>query len=200
LFRDADLLARGTGDGSYGPKVDPQNPTRGGDTFHTAYAMLGVSRGETGGAAAGDDYWRRELMWWLRAQNRDGGWGAYPGEESRHVNSIAAAVSVLTCLNHLGRSRDEALRHGGMQSALRWIEANYNNGRNSDPLHFLYGVGRLGAALGTRKIGESDWYDWASRDLIRHQREDGLWAPRGKPPYASTALGLLTLCHARAGH
>jgi hypothetical protein len=199
LFSDTDRLVRATADGSYGPVANPDDRTRDGDAVHTAYANLGVACGAAGGAMVEDTYWRRALMWWLRAQNRDGGWGIAPGQESRHVPTVAGAASVLLCLEHIGRSRDEALRHGGVQSAMRWVEAFYNNGKNSDPLHYLYAVARLGTALGTETIGESDWYAWASRDLVRHQGKNGLWAPRGRPAGASTALGLLVLSHAQAG-
>jgi hypothetical protein len=199
LFSDTDRLVRATADGSYGPVANPDDRTRDGDALHTAYAHLGVACGAAGGAMVEESYWRRALMWWLRAQNRDGGWGLRGGQDSRHVPTVAAAASVLLCLEHVGRSRDEAIRHGGMQSAMRWVEAFYNNGKNSNPLHYLYAVARLGTALGMRKIGESDWYAWASRDLIRHQDNNGLWAPRGQPAEASTALGLLVLSYAQAG-
>lgn len=199
LFADADALLRGTADGSYAQTAEPDSPAREGDLRNTAWAIWGLALAERGGFDVGEAYWRRELTWLLRAQNRDGGWPELPEGPSQHVASVGAAGAMLICLDHIGRPQSEALRHGGLEVAMDWLGAYYADGKNRDPLHYLFGLARLGTALGTREIGQTDWHAWSRKDLLTHQQPDGLWAPPGHPPVISTALGILALSYPQTG-
>ncbi len=192
LLNETRLLLRGTADGNYGVHLDPINPTENGDVLHTCWALWGVAWGERGGMKIEDAYWRQGLAWLLRSQNRNGGWGLAPEEPSAPLPSVAGAAALLLCLDHVGRSREEALRHGGLQVAMTWVQEHLTHAPE-DSTQYLFAVSRLGTALGERDLAGVDWYLWTRNALLKRQNSLGGWGPGDSPRAASTALGILTL-------
>lgn len=193
LLSETRLLLRGTADGSYADRLDPVNPTENGDVLNTHWALRGVAWGQYGGVKVEDAYWRQGLAWLLRSQNRNGGWGLGPEKPSAPLPSVAGAATLLLCLDHVGRSREEALRHGALQLAMTWVQEHIAEDPSDHPLQYLFAASHLGTALGEQDITATPWYLQTRRVLLKHQTPRGQWATSPGPSAATTALGVLTL-------
>jgi hypothetical protein len=202
LRAEALALMRATADGSYGLEIEPGRQTKDGDAIHTQYALLGILQAERAGAKIPEAFWTKTLNWWIRTRNRDGGWGYETGGATAHWPTVAGAASMMICLNRIGRARDETLRHGAVAAAMTWISEHYDDGKNRNPLHYLYACSRLGVAAGKTRYGRPDrpeWFLWGATELIKRQDQQGLWDVKGQIKTTSTALGLLFLNAATAG-
>ncbi|GEM_PF-2251625 len=193
LRADAVQLFRSSADGSFQAQADPAKPGRNGDPLVTMYATVALGRADQAGVKVPNAFWIRSLAWWRKGQNSDGGWGYEPGDKSRHVPTVAGAVCMLTSLAELGRTRPVALENQALASAVEWIDEHFDNQKNRDPLHYLYGLALLGTARGTTIFRDVDWFKWASDDLLKRQGDAGQWNPHNRPAHTSTALGLLLL-------
>ncbi len=66
----------------------------------------------------------------------------------------------------------------------------------SENLYFMWGLERVGMALGIDTFGRVDWYRWGSEHLLKSQQADGSWASGSYPgakPELNTAFALLFL-------
>jgi hypothetical protein len=199
LRKDALKLARGSIDGGFGKTCSLDSDTRDNDAMHTQYAILGVAMGVQGGVKIPRGFWVKSMNWWRIAQNPNGGWGRTPVGRSRHNPTAAGAVSMLICLNQLNRSREIALNHDSVEEALGWLNMHFNDGKNTDPLNYLYTLSRLGIACKAKQFANTNWFKWASDDLLWRQQNNGAWKARNQSEHISTALGILVLCTARGG-
>ena len=199
LRKDALKLSRGSVDGGFGETCTPDSPTRDNDALHTQYAILGVAMGAQGGVNISRGFWVKSMNWWRNTQNPNGGWGRTPMGRSRHHPTAAGAVSMLICLDQLNRSQQIALKHDSLEEALDWLSRHFDDGKNTDPVNYLYTLSRLGVACKTKKFGNTNWFKWASDDLLWRQQDNGAWKPKNKSGHISTALGILVLSTARGG-
>jgi hypothetical protein len=199
LHDNAMKLIKSTADGSFLPRVDPQNPTRKGNNEYTQLAVLSVAAAADAGVKIPRSFWNRVILWYQKCQNSDGGWGQWPGHSSQHFYTAGGLASLLICMDHLGAKQPAAVRIRYVQRAADWIDKRFNDGKNTNPLKFLFQLARVGVARGTQQFGGVSWYPWACKDIINHQSKKGQWSPRGKSPVLSTALGILMLDHARMG-
>ncbi len=199
LRADALKLVRANVDGGFGATCTPDSDARYSNARCTQYAILGAAMASQGGVEIPRRFWVRSMNWWRNSQNPNGGWGRTPVGRSRHNPTAGGAVSMLICLDQLNRSRQNAMSHDSLQNALEWLDKHLDDGKNRDPINYLYTVSRLGVACDTKKIGKINWFKWASNDLLKHQKSNGAWKPRKKSEHISTALGILTLSTARGG-
>ncbi|MCD4824661.1 MAG: hypothetical protein K8S55_08640 [Phycisphaerae bacterium] len=194
LRKRAEMLIKSTDDGSFRRYLNPDYPASNGSAYVTQWAVLAIAEADDAGVVkVPPGFWAKNLAWWKKNQNPDGGWGQWHGQRSRHFPTAAAAVSMLICMDKLGMSRHKALKNKAVRDALRWIDNRFDNGRNRDPLNYLYTIVRLGAARGTTRFGGKDWFKWLSKNMISRQSADGSWKPGGHSQTISTALGILVL-------
>jgi hypothetical protein len=196
LRADVKRLLDSSLDGSFEARSTPGDPIRNGLPLVTMYAHWGLACAQRGGVPVSREFWLKGLGWWLRGKNRDGGWGEVIGQPTQHVTTLGGTAALLYCLQGMGKTREEAMGHTGALSAMRWIEQFYDNGQNTDPLHFLFALARLGAATGRTSFGNRDWYPWASGALLERQGPNGIWNPTTRPADTSTAMGILILQYA----
>ena len=190
----AELLIKSTGDGSFHHYLNPNHLATNGAVYPTQWAILAVAKADNAGVIkVPPGFWAKNIAWWEKKQNPDGGWGQWHGERSRHFSTTAATASMLVCMDKLGMPRYKAMKKKAVRKALRWIDSNFDNGKNRDPLNYLYTIIRLGAARGTTRFGGKDWFEWLSKDLIKRQSTNGSWSPSGHSQTISTALGIMVL-------
>lgn len=199
LRKDALKLARASVDGGFGETCSPEAYARDNNALHTQYATLGVAMGAQGGVKIPRGFWAKSMNWWRNTQNPDGGWGTVPMGQSRHNPTAAGTVSILICLDQLNRSREIALNHDSVKEAIGWLDRHFDDGKNVDPINYLYTLSRLGIGRKTKQFGNTNWFKWASDDLLWHQQNNGAWKPKNKSELISTALGILVLCTGRGG-
>src|SRR5262249_12021020 len=134
---------------------DDENPTYGTTRVLTAYRVLNLIETEAA---------RRGLIWLIRAQGDDGGWGGAP-QTTSSVEETALAVDALLDYGEGGRSK-EALARGILPPIQRVEDGGFVN---ASPIGFyfaklwyfeqLYPVifcaGALGRALRIKGVGQT---------------------------------------------
>jgi hypothetical protein len=93
-------------------------------------------------------------------------------------------------------TRDAAVKRA-MDNLANALAGQVKGRRNNIyDLYFLWSLERVGVIYGVVKIGEIDWYDYASDLLVRAQNADGSWGGAGLGGYGpdvDTSFALLVL-------
>jgi hypothetical protein len=90
-----------------------------------------------------------------------------------------------------------------LEQAMDWMAESFvvyenPNRTYSHVYYWLYGVERVGALMGTKTIGQYDWYERGAANLLKRQNAKGHWSdPWGKKE-VSTSFALLFLKKATA--
>ncbi|HYF00870.1 MAG TPA: prenyltransferase/squalene oxidase repeat-containing protein [Planctomycetota bacterium] len=193
-------------------------PTLKGDISNTQFALLGLKAAADAGIGIPKTTWESSLKYFLRIQNRDGGWGYHygPNKDPESYGSMTSAgvCSVAICRYALGLKdpqKDPAVRAG-----LAWLgrhfspDANPNaeKSRLIDPArwhyYYLYSVERVGRLLELDQLGVRPWYAPGAAYLLEKQRPgggwftglDGLWRQAGDLETSDTCFGILFLTKA----
>jgi len=175
------------------PRVPVQKRKNGppnGDNSNAQYAALGLRACLDAGIDVEISVLARARQWWLRSQNRDGGWGYCDcgstggGEEneksvsnSSYGSMTVGAVGALCIYDYflkMDYKNDPAVKSG-----VAWIAANYEVTRNPKKtnfavLYYLYGLERVGLLYGTEKFGANEWYPDGANHLLQTQ-QGGTW-------------------------
>lgn len=197
---DIDTLYRSSRDGSYTAICDLSNPTAKGNTYYTGYALLGAAHGARAGVDVPRAMWMRSLNWWRTAQNENGGWGLWAFEDSAPAPTVTGAVSMLVCMEQLGRSRNDGINHPAVRNALAWIDERFMTDQPTDRMDYLYQLSRLGTARGQTRFDGKEWYRWYTKELLEQQGRRGTWRGRRYTTEFATAMGILCLNVAEGGN
>lgn len=185
---------------------------RSGDNSNTQYAILGLHAASEAGVKVPSQVWNVARDYWLRCQQRDGGWQYQPAPGQSTGSMTTAGISSLVIagmgLFRGGEQLDGAvIRHCGtsamnapLERAAHWLGVNFqvNTNINAGPqwkLYYLYGLERAGRLTGLRYFGGHDWYLEGAEELVQSQnRLSGSWEGN----VHSTSFALLFLAKGRA--
>ena len=190
-----------------------------GDISNTQFALLGLKAAADAGIGLPKSTWEASLRYFLKIQNRDGGWGYHYGAskdlESYASMTCAGVCSLAICRYALGMKdpqKDPAVRAG-----LAWLarkfspesNANVEKSHLADPArwqyYYLYSVERVGRLLQADRLGAQAWYPAGAAYLLDRQRPGGawftgitevLWKQAGDLETADTCFGILFLTKA----
>jgi len=158
------------------------------DLSNSQYAVLGIWIAERHGFKAKRETWGRLLKALAGLQNRDGGFGYREGDASTGSMTTAGIAMLSLSLERVaddpryGSAREKG--RSALARAWRWleefftVEGNPNGDRTVIPTHqlyYLFGLERVAAIAGRRKIGEHDWYAEGAERIVGAQRPDGAW-------------------------
>lgn len=215
----AELIATQTTSGLWDYPLYPGGQKLPMDMSNTLYAALALRVASEAGLEIPADVWTKLAGGVLRCQEKpkpmpDGskrqmaGFG-YRIAEGAFGSVTTAGVSVLAICEQEGGSRLQAAVKAKFGPAkelgMNWLEANLqwsnNPGQGTGHHYFwVYGIERVGALMGTEKIGQVEWYWDGAAYLVRAQGGDGSWNPEGyvDHQYLDTCLALLFLKRATA--
>jgi hypothetical protein len=96
------------------------------------------------------------------------------------------------------KQKEDAAIQRGLKKLGQYVGDPIGNGGvgGQTNLYFLWSVERVGVLYNLKTIGNKDWYDWASKILLRQQARNGSWWTRGYAGSSSTidtCLALLIL-------
>lgn len=217
ILRNADWLMRAQqvenarGLATFGAWSYTLEEVRGGDNSNTQYAVLGLHAASEAGVKIPPPVWNAARDYWLRCQQRDGGWQYHPQPGQSTGSMTTAGISSLVIsgmgLFRGGEQLDGAvIRHCGtgsinvpLERAAHWLGVNFRVDTNINSpqwkLYYLYGLERAGRLTGMRYFGGHDWYLEGADELVRTQdRFTGAW----EGSVLSTSFALLFLAKGRA--
>lgn len=182
------------------------------DLSLTQYGALGLRVAEASGLKVHHTIWESLITYALSVRNDDGSFSYRPG--THHTGSMTAAgITVLQIAreallaqNRMG-AREARQIQETMDEGFEWLGANLRMDRNPDPesendnaghmtrwsLYYLYGLERVGGLTGVREFAGRDWYDEASKYLVRQQGNEGQWGTANGEPHPGTCFGVLVL-------
>ncbi len=171
----------------------------GGDSSNTQFAILGLREAVEAGAVVSRETWQRNRDYWVRGQNKDGGW-AYTsdsGGQGSYGSMTVAGVSSLAICEQMLRT-DAGVAPDGtppcckdpeinkeLERGLNWLALHFNAGNNAGSpgghvLYHIYGAERAGRLSGQRFFGEHDWYREGAAYLVAMQNAvAGRWNGAG---------------------
>jgi hypothetical protein len=163
-----------------------------GDQSNSHYAVMGVQAGQSLGVKAPKEYWQSVAKHWMAVQNDDGGWPySQQGTPSTATMTAAGVHAISMCMSNLDadgtmtKSRDRGLA---------WMDKNFAKSlKDPEMVHYyLLAVQRMAVATGRDKIGDVDWRQAVTKELLSRQKSDGSWeGPWGKDVATSYALLVL---------
>jgi len=175
------------------------------DNSNSQFALLGIWAGKRRNVEVPMEFWKIAESYWLKCQNRDGGW-SYGGTKRPSYGSMTAAglASMFVCYDSL-HSREfitckpAPASYKPIQNGLNWFVRRYspteNPGRKAHYYYYLYGVERVGLASGYKYFGTRDWYKLgAARLLATQSKSNGSYGGT----LTSTAFCLLFLARGRS--
>jgi hypothetical protein len=102
------------------------------------------------------------------------------------LSSLLIAFEGLALSTRQGGINPSGLLNKAIHDGLGWLNHRWSVARNPHPesgrrgggehyYYYLYGLERVGVKLGSRFIGEHDWYREGAAQLLERQGEDGAW-------------------------
>jgi len=192
LAVDVRALMRSTKDGGY-HYVCPCEPQAPRDNSNSQYGLLGVWAGAKEDMEIPRQYWQIAMQYWIKCQNRDGGWGYRKDAKADSYASmtVAGLASLYVCAHNYLANRyskcgvTTAIRP--IESGLEWLGKNMQDHNldsrvpreGGEPIklpvdpYYLFGVERVALASGYRRFGGVDWYRAGVRRILFAQRGDG---------------------------
>jgi hypothetical protein len=162
------------------------------DNSNSQFALLGLHTAAQAGVPIPNQVWQRARNRMVQLQNKDGGW-SYRNDNQSYGSMTAAGVCNLIILGSSVAAPQEKGYNDGVApncgryagskpllSGLTWLGKNFrvteNPGRGGNWHHYwLYGVERAGILSGRRFFGTHDWYREGATQLVKTQRDDGIW-------------------------
>ena len=196
------------------------------DLSNSQMTILALREAALAGVEIPSVIWKKAQDLYYEAQLTDGSWNYRapkfmpPGAEKSGYGSMTAAglASIFITSDNLEPARGCPCRNGQsnktasdvdrrIDSALDWLEKNFNAGGNPKSEHWgnkegffpywLYSVERVGSAAGYKYFGQRNWYKEGAELIVNCQRPDGSWVG-GLTPFADTCFSLLFLYKGRA--
>jgi hypothetical protein len=192
-------------------------PAASGDHSNTQFATVALWVGRRHGVDVSDALARLDKHY-RQNQAQTGGWG-YKG-------AFDGGTPAMTCAGLMGIamgfgskekggqidadviSKDESFQ-GGTKFLGRFLTDAVAQARGPRPdgivgsdlahdMYFMWSLERVGMVYGLDTIGDVDWYEWGSKELVRNQNRDGSWPfdLHSMSPENSTSFALLFLCRA----
>jgi hypothetical protein len=165
------------------------DPKAKGDVSNAQFALLGLKACADAGVEIPKPTWEGALRYFLKTQNRDGGWGYHFGgqkdPQSYASMTCAGVCSLAIARNGLGLK--DPLKDGAVQGGLAWLgkafrpdeNVNVDKSHLADPLrwlyYYLYSIERVGRIAGVEDLGKKPWYAMGARFLLEKQKPDGSW-------------------------
>ncbi|MEM7516873.1 MAG: prenyltransferase/squalene oxidase repeat-containing protein, partial [Planctomycetota bacterium] len=187
----------------------PEVPTSVADLSNTQYAALGLTAAAAAAGNVPQKSWKALAGYVLDCGNDDGGFCYRPGMASTGAMTAAGVATSALCLQALG-SEDrrvqrtaEKLREG-IAGGLQWLGENLRLDLNPEPAaenygndrwrnYYLYGLERVGAVTGTKRLNHRDWYWSGANRLVQDQKDVGNWASAYGEDLPNTCFALLFL-------
>jgi hypothetical protein len=202
----------GPGRGEFGytsrPGV-PGNPIY--DQSVSQIAVLGLWSLSRSGFEVPTSDWRMMDSAWRSHQYSDGSWPYYDSPKSGwNLHTASMTTAGIATLFILDQSLQISARSSGnpkdanIDLAFTWLGGHFDSAfqpireaARVEP-YTLFGLSRIGASSGYRRIGQIDWFQRASDYLCSTQGADGSWSTNYIPDVSGTSLGLLCLSYGRA--
>jgi hypothetical protein len=174
------------------PQREPKQGPIAGDNSNSQYAAIGLRACIDAGIVIPHETLKRAREWWVKCQNKDGGWG-YNGSGTMHeydggpttigntsygsmtVGAVGALCIYDKFLGHAWKN-DAAVVNG-----YNWIARNFDVTANPKKtwmyLYYLYGLERAGILYGSEFFGKHEWYPAGANHLLDTQKPSGAWEP-----------------------
>jgi len=167
------------------------------DNSCTQYAILGLRAADNLGLQVPLTAWRQAARFLGGQQQRNGGMG-YTRERDPTASMTTGAVSSLVAVKARVSYKESDRRFGrlkrGVERGTKWLEKNWQPGKDPYGYYTLYGLERGMAFSGQDRLGARDWYGEGARWLLKRQRSDGWWVAAND--VNNTAFALLFLSRA----
>ncbi|MFP4354326.1 MAG: hypothetical protein ACLFUJ_04310 [Phycisphaerae bacterium] len=173
LGRDIRALTRGTKEGSYSYQTD--DPAVLGDQSNSHYAVMGVERARENNIEVPAAYWKMVMNYWLKVQNRDGGWPySRSGTPSTETMTTAAIATLALCMDKLGPDRTA---QAAIDRGAAWLEKQMPESLSQNRLMYYYflALGRMEDLTGRGSLGGVDLSKRVRAELLARQMPDGGW-------------------------
>ncbi|MFA5794501.1 MAG: prenyltransferase/squalene oxidase repeat-containing protein [Candidatus Brocadiia bacterium] len=171
--------------------VNRNNPKRppSGDNSNTQFALLGLRAAARAGVAIPKEVWEDSAKWWIKDQEKEGGWAYSYGTTFKGSPygsmTVAGICGLAICKCYLGEDyKNDPI----IKKAMDWLSSGLNFSENTGCgkfvlfldkttwlYYYIYGVERVGAIMDTDKLGEKDWYKMGIEYLLASQARDGSW-------------------------
>jgi len=205
------LLAQQDATGGWGHGADAPDDYAGWTDIVSTQLTVSVLRSaDDAGQDIPDDVFTKALIYVLKSQNEDGGWGLTPPGNlpfrvrgASHGSATAAALATLADCpirdDELTLDRAKAIAKG-----LAWLDSHASLtpmpgwvwGRPRQQQYYAYALQYLGRQLGQRTLGSTPIRQAVVQELLTSQAPDGSW-PTGPETPQETALAALALVMAR---
>ncbi len=186
-----------------------------GDNSNTQYALLGLNAASEAGVAVRPEVWQFARAYFERYQNRDGGWGYTPRQQSTASMTCAGVSSLIISgarqFHSLEYLHGEAIHHCGdgaldpfLKRGIDWLGSHFDVRQNLGhgqqyKFYYLYGLERVGRLAAVRFLGKYDWYREGALEIVRQQNKiSGFWNGPGESQLVATSFALLFLAKGRA--
>jgi len=136
------------------------------DNSNSQFGVLGLHSAARCGVDIPTEVWQKAKTYYVRGQNRDGGWG-YQQADSQSYGSMTAAstASLYLCDLHLhvhagvcGKYPDDSRFKAGLRWLANHFSVTRNPGKDIWKFYYLYSLERVGVICARRYLGRHDWY------------------------------------------
>ena len=136
------------------------------DNSNSQFGILGIHSAARCGVDIPAQVWEKAKTYYVRGQNRDGGWGYQQGDNQSYGSMTAAGTASLYLCDlrlhvHAGVC-GEYPDQSRFQSGLTWLANSFsvtrNPGRDMWKFYYLYSLERVGVLCARRYLGRHDWY------------------------------------------
>lgn len=185
------------------------------DNSNTQYAVLGLYAGHVGGATVSNEMWEAIRAFYIRTQEKNGGWVYRPNSPDGSSLTMTMAGLCGLYMTDLAmqhkpeldvNGRPKRCRDQGDSAALAdglaWLSqpGHFGVELKARTFYNLYGIERAGRLSGQRFLAGHDWYREGCDFLVRNKMQDGSWSLRGawdSWEIVSTSFALLFLSKGR---
>jgi hypothetical protein len=164
-----------------------------GSMFETFWACWAISAARDAGVLVPAEFFSSLLRKCRMTQKGEGGWSYLSIGGPSHVPTVMRTLLAMVAMEKLGNDQKVTANHSVVRKGQAWIDGQFNNGKNDDPMVYLFLLTRLGLANQSIQFGKTNWFDYMSIPLAKRQQRDGSWIPREKSPLISAAFGLMAL-------
>ncbi|MBT3279102.1 MAG: hypothetical protein HN909_09190 [Phycisphaerales bacterium] len=190
-------LLLSTADSTFAKESTGQYRTYRGDLYTSFWACWAISAAHDAGIEVSDTFYTKLWGRCHAMQHEDGGWGYAKFSSPSHVPTVMQTLLAMIAVEKQGKSLKKTQAYSTIRNGLDWIDENFDDGNNDDPMMYLFLLSRFGLSQNSTTINGKDWIEYMTDPLVKFQEADGSWAPAEKSPVLSTALGLMAIQAAR---